>query len=67
MYNKKHTTTNFLTTLLSSLSLFAKTSTPAANKAIAKAKKARPITNYNISVIASSKASPARTQKSRRQ
>ena len=42
MYNKKHTTTNFLTTLLSDLALFAKTSTPAADKAIARAKKARP-------------------------
>lgn len=42
MYNKKHTTANFLTTLLSDLALFAKTSTPAANKAIEKAKKARP-------------------------
>ena len=42
MYNKKHTTANFLTTLLSDLALFTKTSTPAADKAIAKAKKARP-------------------------
>ena len=42
MYNKKHTTTNFLTTLLSALSLFTKASIPTANKAIAKAKKARP-------------------------
>lgn len=42
MYNKKHTTTNFLTTLLSALSLFTKTLIPAANKAIEKAKKARP-------------------------
>lgn len=41
MYNKKHTTTNFLTTLLSALSLFTKASIPAANKAIAKAQKAR--------------------------
>ena len=41
MYNKKHTTTNFLTTLLSALSLFTKASIPTANKAIAKAKKAR--------------------------
>ena len=67
MYNKKHTTTNFLTTLLSALSLFTKASTPTANKAIAKAKKGAVITYYNISVIASSKASPARTQKIRRQ
>ena len=42
MYNKKHTTANFLTTLLSALSLFTKASIPTANKAIAKAKKARP-------------------------
>lgn len=41
MYNKKQTTTNFLTTLLSALSLFSKPSIPTANKAIAKAKKAR--------------------------
>lgn len=42
MYNKKHTTANFLTTLLSTLSLFTKASIPTANKAIAKAKKAQP-------------------------
>lgn len=39
MYNKKHTTTNFLTTLLSALSLFTKASIPTANKAIEKVKK----------------------------
>ena len=50
MYNKKHTTTNFLTTLLSDLALFAKTSTPAADKAIARADKARlPLTTIYLS------------------
>ena len=42
MYNKKHTTTNFFTTLLRSIPLFTKTPMPRANKAIAKAQKARP-------------------------
>lgn len=41
MYNKKHTTANFLTTLLSTLSLFTKAPIPTTNKAIAKAQKAR--------------------------
>lgn len=67
MYNKKAYNSEFLDNTFERPRVICEDVNTRGRQSNRKSRQGATITNYNISVIASSKASPARTQKSRRQ